>query len=249
VLLTLGATVALTAAGCSSSSKSAGTSGSTSATTGSGSGSSQAGATGTPIVVGNVSNLSNQSLGIQPDDSATPKAWVAWTNAHGGIDGHPVKLVQPDDAGDPATALSDVQQLVQQDHVLALVGNQDTATDTAYTTVLTQAGVPNVGGADFSNVWYQNDASRVVKGSFLVLSVGPSTGVAAGQGWATSGRLLAGRLAPVDEIVRGWRRVDRSFSGQPTVGRQPITGSDPPPDLQGVRGGAGSSRSRGRRSA
>ena len=45
-----------------------------------------------------------------------------------------------------------------------------------------------------------NDASRVVKGSFSVSFGWSSTGVAARQGWATSGRLLAGRLAPVDEI-------------------------------------------------
>jgi hypothetical protein len=40
---------------------------------------------------------------------------------------------------------------------------------------------------------------------------GSSAEVAARQGWARVGRLLIGQLAPVDEIVEGWRRVDRSF--------------------------------------
>ena len=93
-----------------------------SATTGSTGGSSGSAApSGAPIVVGNVSNLTNVQAGIQPDDSATPNAWVKWTNAHGGINGHPVKLVQLDDGADPGKALADVQQLVQQDHVVALV--------------------------------------------------------------------------------------------------------------------------------
>jgi branched-chain amino acid transport system substrate-binding protein len=81
---------------------------------------------------------------------------VAYTNAHGGIDGHPVKLIQMDDAADPGRALSDVQTLVTDDHVVALVGDVDSATDTSYANFLTQAGVPNIGGADFSNVWFQN---------------------------------------------------------------------------------------------
>jgi branched-chain amino acid transport system substrate-binding protein len=145
------AIVGLAAAGCGSSSKSALAPAPTT--------SSVAGAklsSDSPILLGNVGNLSNEQLGTQSDDSATPKAWIDYTNAHGGIDGHPVKLYQLDDGADPGRALVDVKQLVGSDHVIALVGDQDSATDTAYASYLTQAGVPNVGGADFSNVWFQN---------------------------------------------------------------------------------------------
>ena len=36
--------------------------------------------------------------------------------------GHPVKLTIIDDKGDPATGLAAAQKLVQQDHVIAIVG-------------------------------------------------------------------------------------------------------------------------------
>jgi branched-chain amino acid transport system substrate-binding protein len=161
------ALIALVAAGCGSSSKSSSSTSSpsatsaaipgASATTGStGSSPGSAAPSGAPIVVGNVSNLTNVQAGIQPDDSSTPNAWVKWTNAHGGINGHPVKLIQLDDGADPGKALADVQQLVQQDHVVALVGNADTATDAAYASYLESHGVPNLAGADFSTVWETN---------------------------------------------------------------------------------------------
>jgi branched-chain amino acid transport system substrate-binding protein len=146
----------LIAAGCSSSSKSSsGTTNPAGSAAGSATTTGQA-ATGTPIVVGNVGALTSAIGQSQPDDKATPSAWVSYTNAHGGIAGHPVKLIQMDDQGDPAKALADVEQLINQDHVVALVGDQDSSTDTAYASVLTSSGVPNVGGADFSTIWYQN---------------------------------------------------------------------------------------------
>lgn len=72
-------------------------------------------------------------------------AWVKWTNAHGGINGHPVQLTLLDDAGDAATSLSEVKQLVQQDHVIAIIGSNSPVA-TAWGTYIAQAKVPVIGG-------------------------------------------------------------------------------------------------------
>jgi branched-chain amino acid transport system substrate-binding protein len=48
-------------------------------------------------------------------------AWVGWVNNHGGIDGHPVKVIVKDDKGIPTVAVSAAKTLIQDDHVLGIV--------------------------------------------------------------------------------------------------------------------------------
>ncbi|WAX58428.1 ABC transporter substrate-binding protein [Jatrophihabitans cynanchi] len=76
--------------------------------------------------------------------------WAKWTNAHGGINGHPVKVIAVDDAGNPAQGLSAVKKLVEQDHVVAIVGSQ-AGTFGSWTPYLEQKHVPIIGGAATGN--------------------------------------------------------------------------------------------------
>jgi hypothetical protein len=48
-------------------------------------------------------------------------AWAAAVNATGGLNCHPVKYIIEDDGGDPSRNQALTQQLVEQDHVIALV--------------------------------------------------------------------------------------------------------------------------------
>ena len=80
---------------------------------------------------------------------------MAWTNAHGGINGHPVKLVQMDDAGDTARGVAAAETEIA-DHVLAVVGNSSNGTEVAYAPHLAQANIPMVGGDDYDTIWEQN---------------------------------------------------------------------------------------------
>ncbi len=50
-------------------------------------------------------------------------AWVANQNDHGGLNGHPIRVIVADDQGDPATALTLAKRLVESDKVLAFVGD------------------------------------------------------------------------------------------------------------------------------
>jgi branched-chain amino acid transport system substrate-binding protein len=71
--------------------------------------------------------------------------WAAYTNAHGGVDGHPIKLYVEDDQQNATVAVSEVHQLIDQDHVVAIVGDQSDV-DSAWASIPEQAGVPVIGG-------------------------------------------------------------------------------------------------------
>jgi branched-chain amino acid transport system substrate-binding protein len=105
-------------------------------------------------VIGNVSD----ATGAQPlpEVSAVIHAWQQWTNTHGGINGHPVKIIYMDSRGDPGAALSDIKTLVQNDHVLALVGNNGSGTEAGYASYLVQAHIANLGGANYTPLWTSN---------------------------------------------------------------------------------------------
>jgi branched-chain amino acid transport system substrate-binding protein len=135
------ALIALAAAGCSSSSKSAssspttqaaGSSGATGSTgsgstgsgsTGSGSTGSSAGLTKAPIVVGVIADESSGPTGQASQDvPRTLAAWQNYVNSHGGINGHPVKYINKDEALDPAKAATAIQTFIG-DHVVAILDN------------------------------------------------------------------------------------------------------------------------------
>jgi branched-chain amino acid transport system substrate-binding protein len=102
--------------------------------------------TGTPIVIGSVGTYSETTGGIQSPGKPAIEAWASWVNSHGGINGHPVKLIVADNMNDQAQAVSLVKQLVQQDHVIAFVSNQDGSLNAGYASYLDQKRIPVLGG-------------------------------------------------------------------------------------------------------
>ena len=80
-------------------------------------------ATASTWVIGNIGTYSGGNSSNFIGGNLSLEAWADYTNAHGGINGHKVKVISDDDAGSPSTALNDVKQLVNNDHVLAIVGD------------------------------------------------------------------------------------------------------------------------------
>ena len=76
--------------------------------------------------------------------------WAKWTNAHGGINGHPVKVIYKNDNGDAAQAVADITTMDQADHVLAIVGQNDSGTVTAWASYAQQHGLPVIGGENYN---------------------------------------------------------------------------------------------------
>lgn len=144
--------LALGAAACGGSSKAPSGTGSASAQ---GSGSHPTGPPGSPIVVGSIGSYSGSEAGSLGAADATIRAWQDYTNATGGINGHPVKVIVEDDQGNPTLAAQLVKQLVEQDHVQALVGNTSTVTESFAKYVLAKH-VPVIGSAEFQQDYTTN---------------------------------------------------------------------------------------------
>jgi branched-chain amino acid transport system substrate-binding protein len=86
-----------------------------------------------PIRVGAVSSLSGPAQ--FPESSAAVRALFDAVNADGGIRGRRLELVVEDDRGDPAQAIRAARRLVDEQHVVALVGSAsivDCASNAAY---------------------------------------------------------------------------------------------------------------------
>lgn len=131
-VLALAAGLALVACGSSGSANGGGGSSGTTGTT--------VPANGAPLLVGAINTESNGTTGASHDLRNSLNLWASYTNAHGGVNGHPVKLFQLDDKNDPATALSDAQTLVNQDHVIAILDGS--SQDAAFVSFVTSAKVP-----------------------------------------------------------------------------------------------------------
>ena len=129
----LAAAIGMLAAGCSSGSSttSSSTPASTQSATSSPSGTtvstSQCGtkagvtATGTPITVGGI--VTDQPGTSFTDIAFMAKAYFACVNANGGVNGHPINYIIEKEQTNPAQIAAEAKQLVQSDHVVAIVGN------------------------------------------------------------------------------------------------------------------------------
>lgn len=72
------------------------------------------------------------------------RAWSAYINAKGGINGHPVRVILGDDNADPARTLSIVRQMVERDKVIAFL-NDYSFTLAAVTKYLEEKRIPVIG--------------------------------------------------------------------------------------------------------
>ena len=73
------------------------------------------------MVVGAIGTLSGPVGTIVGDIVKGVQIWAQYINAHGGVNGHVVRLVVGDDGGDPARFNSLAQQMVEQGHAIAFV--------------------------------------------------------------------------------------------------------------------------------
>ncbi len=97
-------------------------------------------------VIGNIGTYSGSNDSNFVGGNLSLEAWVDYTNAHGGINHHHIKLIVKDDGGSPSTALNDVKQLVNDNHVLAIVAD-NSGEDATFNSYLQSVHVPVIGGS------------------------------------------------------------------------------------------------------
>lgn len=105
-----------------------------------------------PIVIGTIGSYSGIPGGVLAHGLRGMQAWAASVNAKGGIGGHPIKLVVADDRGDPTQHQAALQNLVERQHVIAVVG-MFSIVDRAGANYMERKRVPVVGGI-VDPVWF-----------------------------------------------------------------------------------------------
>ena len=73
------------------------------------------------------------------------KAWAADVNARGGLNGHPVRLLFGDDAGDPGKTLALARRMVDQDGAVAFYAAHGPGTGQALASFLEERRIPMIG--------------------------------------------------------------------------------------------------------
>ncbi|HZO37166.1 MAG TPA: ABC transporter substrate-binding protein [Solirubrobacteraceae bacterium] len=131
-------------------------------------------ATGTPIRIGAVCYCSGPQGGGQAGIKAFDDAWVKWTNANGGINGHPVKLYFADDGGDATKSAAAVRRLISENKVQAIAG-WFTTQAAAWEADAKKAGVPVIGSPNTNVPEYTNSdffptGMNQITASYAVLS-------------------------------------------------------------------------------
>jgi branched-chain amino acid transport system substrate-binding protein len=111
---------------------------------------SDRGVTATTITIGNIVSKSNP---FDPRAFVGPgygvEAFVRWTNAHGGIHGRLLVLKTCDDQGNGDQNVTCVHQLLDSDHVFALVSNAILSYNGA--AYANSQGVPDIGSQPIDN--------------------------------------------------------------------------------------------------
>jgi len=147
------------AAGCSNSQPGVGSAGG-----------SAPGVTSTSITVGSIADISGPLSADFAPITAGVQAYFSMVNAAGGVDGRKLVLgAQKDDQGSSTTDLTVAQQLVEQDHVFAVVGVGTPFFGGA--SFLAHQGVPTF-GYQVSSDWSAGPSLFGAFGSYLEFSTG-----------------------------------------------------------------------------
>jgi branched-chain amino acid transport system substrate-binding protein len=109
-----------------------------------------------PIVIGTVGEQSGVFGPFLLPIVQGVQAWVASVNASGGLGCHPVKYIVADDGGDPSVHQSQVQRLVEQEHVIAFVAMDAPIAGNASVSYITQHRIPVIGSEGGSSWFYES---------------------------------------------------------------------------------------------
>lgn len=118
-------------------------------------GGTDGGASGSAWKIGTIASCSGSQASSIGGVCKTMQAWADTVNDAGGINGHKIDLIVKDDANNPTTATSMVKELIDKDHVIAIVGDSSDV-DVAWAPYAQSKGVPVVGGLPVNTTFISN---------------------------------------------------------------------------------------------
>jgi branched-chain amino acid transport system substrate-binding protein len=149
------AAVAVIAACSSGSSTTTGTS-ATAGNSSSTAGTSAAAASGNAIKIGVICDCSGALASAGTDAPDVYQAWADTVNAAGGINGHKVQVILDNDDSNPASAVTDVENLIMSDHIVALVDISNL--DETFASFVKSHDVPVIGVNTSETPMFSNSA-------------------------------------------------------------------------------------------
>src|SRR5260370_34703066 len=114
-------------------------------------------------VIGNITSETGTYASSTGGTFPTIDAWTKWTNAHGGVNGDRVKVINMDDGGIPANGIAAAKTLIA-DHVMAIVAPVSN-TEFSWYTMVTGAKIPVIGGQTNGGPLYQTVSLLVPQGA------------------------------------------------------------------------------------
>jgi branched-chain amino acid transport system substrate-binding protein len=165
-------------------------------------------ASGSDLVVGTIGNFSGPSG--QPEHLAGLQAWVDSVNANGGIKGRQIKLIVEDDQGDATKSQAEIRQLIQVDHVLAIVSPEAGGTESGWASYVAQHHVAVVGGQADTPVWFTNP-SFFPSGATVLTSLEMQAYAVKAAGKASFGAVYCAEVAACKQTVPALQGYAKAF--------------------------------------
>src|SRR5690348_16195992 len=115
-----------------------------------------------PLKIGMSTVLSGPAQGLGKGMRAGVEAYFARVNQAGGIAGHKLELMTLDDQYEPSRAAPNVRKLIDDEHVLAIVGNVGTPTAVVTVPIVNEKRVPLFGAFTGAGVLRKTPLDRYV---------------------------------------------------------------------------------------
>jgi branched-chain amino acid transport system substrate-binding protein len=108
------------------------------------------------IRLGHIGTYSGLLGALFSGGPSTVQAWAQYVNANGGLNGHPVEVLVADDGADPSRNLSLTREMVEEQGVVAFVGNIVPLSLSGSRTYLEERQIPIVGGDLGTEDWFSS---------------------------------------------------------------------------------------------
>jgi branched-chain amino acid transport system substrate-binding protein len=159
---------------------------------------------GTPIVVGVIADETVTATGASKDFPNLMAAWKKYTNAHGGINGHPVSYINEDESENSAKGTAEVTSLIQNDHVVAIM--DDGTIDSTWAQIPTAAHVPVISlNESAAGLTYETQPDFFADGTTVLGILYGHVAMAASAGKKVFGGIYCTEVAQCAQAVGVWK--------------------------------------------
>jgi branched-chain amino acid transport system substrate-binding protein len=164
-------------------------------------------ASGPPLIIGWVGDTSGPQGVAGQQTRAGLEAWVADVNAGDGLNGHRVKLIARDVGTDSSKALATVRDLVENEGVIAFVGNASSDTDASFLPYLKERNIPIIGAQGYSQALSNQPisfpaATSLIPDVYMQLFAAADAGAKKfGLFWCSSNTACAGAVPLYDNFA------------------------------------------------